>query len=196
MKCHQCDKPGLYRCEDGPLLCLHCHAILQESNFRSFLMNASMMNQAMDDMDMVSGIYHGGGRIPVSAIAQAMSRPMTNNHIFISNSSVGVLNTGDLAKINAVITITEGSDAEELGRSIKDFAQAVVDSEEITKEHKQEIGELLGTLSEQIAGKRSKPVIGSVLKGIEDRVRSVNILWAFAEKIGGLLTDLGILPPT
>jgi len=117
---------------------------------------------------------------------------MTNNHITISNSSVGILNTGDLAKINAVITITEGSDAEELGHTIKDLAQTVDDSNEITREEKHEVGELLGTLSEQIAGKRSKPVIGSVLKGIEERVTSVNALWGFAEKIGKLLTDHGI----
>ncbi|WP_417684224.1 hypothetical protein [Roseibium sp.] len=156
-------------------------------------MNASMMNHAMDEMDMVTGIRLGGDRIPVSQLAQAMSRPMTNNHITISNSSVGVLNTGDLAKINAVITITEGSDVEELGQNIKDFAQAVLDSDEVTKEDKHDIGELLGTLSEQIAGKRSKPVIESILKGIEDRVKSVNTLWAFAEKIGKLLSGLGII---
>lgn len=166
---------------------------MQENNFREFLMNAAMMNHAMDEIGMVTGFSIEGGRIPVSALVQAMSRPMTNNHITISNSSVGVLNTGDLAKINAVITITEGSDAEELGRTIKEFAQAVVDSDAITKEQKHEVGELLGTLSEQIAGKRSKPVIGSVLKGIEQRVSSVNVLWGFAEKIGKLLSDLGIV---
>lgn len=193
MKCNQCERPALYKYEDGLRLCIHCNAILQENNYRSFLMNAAMMNHAMDEMDMVTGMHLGGGRIPVSALAQAISRPMTNNHIIISNSSVGVLNTGDLAKINAVITITEGSDAEELGHCIKNFAQAIVDSDEITREKKQEIGELLGTLSEQIAGKRSKPVIGSVLKGIEDRVKSVETLWAFAEKIGLLLGNLGIL---
>lgn len=193
MKCNQCERPALYQYDNGLHLCLSCNAVLQENNYRSFLMNASMMNHAMDEMDMVTGIHLGGGRIPVSALAQAMSRHMTNNHITISNSSVGVLNTGDLAKINAVITITEGSDAEELGHTIKDFAQAVVDSDEITRDEKHEVGELLGTLSEQIAGKRSKPVIGSVLKGIEERVKSVNVLWGFAEKIGKLLTDLGII---
>ncbi len=193
MKCHQCERPGLYQYDHGLVLCLKCNAILQENNFRSFLMNASMMNHAMDEMDMVTGIRLGGDRIPVSQLAQAMSRPMTNNHITISNSSVGVLNTGDLAKINAVITITEGSDVEELGQNIKDFAQAVLDSDEVTKEDKHDIGELLGTLSEQIAGKRSKPVIESILKGIEDRVKSVNTLWAFAEKIGKLLSGLGII---
>lgn len=193
MKCNQCDRPALYRYDGGLYLCLSCNAVMQENNFREFLMNAAMMNHAMDEIGMVTGFSIEGGRIPVSALVQAMSRPMTNNHITISNSSVGVLNTGDLAKINAVITITEGSDAEELGRTIKEFAQAVVDSDAITKEQKHEVGELLGTLSEQIAGKRSKPVIGSVLKGIEQRVSSVNVLWGFAEKIGKLLSDLGIV---
>jgi len=193
MKCNQCERPALYEYENGLRLCLSCNAILQETNYRSFLVNAAMMNQAMDDMDMMTGFHLGGQRIPVSALAQAMSRAMTNNHIIISNSSVGVLNTGDLAKINAVITITEGSDAEELGYTIKDFAQAVVDSDAITKEEKHDVGELLGTLSEQIAGKRSKPVIVSVLKGIEERVKSVNVLWDFAVKISKLLSDLGII---
>ncbi|WPY94547.1 hypothetical protein T8T21_00005 [Limimaricola variabilis] len=192
MKCHQCEKPALYTYENGPSLCLHCNTLLQENNYRSFLMNAAMMNQSLDDMDMVTGLQMNSGRIPVSDLARAMNKPTTNNHISISNSSVGVLNTGDLAKINAVITITEGSDSEELGRTIRDFAQAVIDSKDISGIDKHEIGELLGTLSEQIAGKRSKPVISSILKGIEERVKPVDSLWSFAEKIGGLLSSLGI----
>ena len=183
----------MYRYEGDLRLCLKCHTLLQDNNYRTFLMNATMLNQSMDHMDMVTGIHLGGKRISVNALAKAMSKPMTSNHINISNSSVGVLNTGDLAKINAVITITEGSDVEELGHEIRNFAQAVVDSQELPKETKQEVGELLGTLSEQIAGKRSKSVIGAVLKGIEERVKSANTLWAFGEKISKLLISLGIL---
>lgn len=151
-----------------------------------------MLNQALDEIDVTTGMYLGEGRIPVAALAKAMGRPVTNNNIRISNSSVGVLNTGDLAKINAVVTITEGSDAEELGRSIRDFAQAVAESVELTRESKQEIGELLSALSEQVAGRRSRPVVGSLLKELGARVQSISALWAFCERIGKLLMDLGI----
>ena len=48
---------------------------------------------------------------------------MVNNRISMSGSQVGVINTGDLAKIDAVVTITNGSDAEAFGQCFKEFAK-------------------------------------------------------------------------
>ena len=81
MKCYQCDRPALYNYDNGLQLCLSCNTLFQENKYREFLMNAAMMNQSLDDMDMMTGIQLGNGRIPVSDLAKAMNKPMTNNHI-------------------------------------------------------------------------------------------------------------------
>jgi hypothetical protein len=66
--------------------------------YMQFLQHAAMMNQAMDDMDEISGLPASGGRIPVAALAGAMKKGSTYNNININNSTVGILNTGDLAR--------------------------------------------------------------------------------------------------
>ncbi len=106
MRCYQCPKPAMYGVtEQNVPLCLDCWHKWQLTWHMQFLQNAAMMNQAMDDMDSISGISTGG-RIPVTALANAMQKRHVYNNIRISNSTVGVLNTGDLAKIDAVITLT------------------------------------------------------------------------------------------
>jgi uncharacterized Zn ribbon protein len=120
MKCHQCERPALYEVGDIPL-CLECWSKLQEANFREFLMNAAMANQALDDMDAVTGIRSVEGRIPVAAMAGAFRRGSVYNNINVSNAQIGVINTGDLAKIDAAITLSAGSDADAIGRIVKDL---------------------------------------------------------------------------
>src|SRR4051812_20740802 len=114
MACQQCQRPSFIEVGEANArvrLCLDCWQKLSTIQHMDFVRNAAMLNHAMDSMDAVIGIPTGG-RIPIAAIAQAMNKGNTYNNISISNSQVGVLNTGELAKIDAAITLTKGSDAE------------------------------------------------------------------------------------
>jgi hypothetical protein len=130
-----------------------------------------MMNQAMDHMDEITGFGQTGGRIPVAALARVMSKNSTNNNINISNSMVGVVNTGDLARIDAVITLTKDSDAEAIGTAIKALAQAIIDSNEVDRASKQEMIDLVQAIGEQIVGQRKKPILLSLFKSLEERAK-------------------------
>jgi hypothetical protein len=136
-----------------------------------FLQNAAMMNHAMDEMDSITGLGQLGGRIPVAALAGAMSNKSTNNHINISNSTVGVINTGDLAKIDAVITLTKDSDVDSIGVAIKTLTQTIVDSKEADRATKQDLIELVQAIGEQIVGQRKKSILLSLFKGLEERAK-------------------------
>ena len=198
MKCNQCDRPGIYVYGEDKHLCLNCHSQVmelqmreREHNLKEALLNAALMNQAQDEIESFSPLGFRGNRIPVAAIAQASSRgDTTMNHISISGSNIGVLNAGDRAKIDAVVTITDGSDAEELGLAIKDLAQCVIDSNEIQENCKREVGELLAALTEQITGTRSKSVLTSLLDGIKSRVETANSVWTLAERVQSLVLAL------
>ncbi len=187
MKCHQCERPAYYQYDQAPPLCLSCANMQTDVAFKGFLMNAAAANQALDDMEAVSGIRLGGGRIPVAALATVARAAPTVNSISITGSSVGVVNTGDLAKIEAVVTITQGSDAEQLGLAIRAMTQAVLDSNEVIAASKKDVVELLTALSEQIAAKRSKPVVGSILRSIEEHVRPINALGALFDRLASLV---------
>jgi len=194
MKCDQCDRPGLYDYGNGKRLCLPCHALVEdlrlrneENGFRQQLINLAMLNEANDAMDAVAPWAATGARIPVAAIAAAATRGTKMTNIHISGSQVGVLNTGDLAKIDAMVTLTKGSDAEEFGAAMKSLTEAVVQSQDMQADTKREVGELLAALTEQVVVKRSKPVAMTVLQGIEDRTQGINAVWDLVVKVGGLV---------
>lgn len=171
-------------------LCILCARQVSDVMFQAALLNMAQANQAADDMDLVSGIRLGGGRYPVAEMAAAMRGAVTQNNITISNSSVGVVSTGDLAKINAVITLTEGSDAADLGMAIRQLTQAVLDTNEIAAETKRELVSLISTLSEQVTAKRSKSTMAAILKGIEDRVRPINTIWTLCSNVATLVSGI------
>jgi hypothetical protein len=177
MRCQQCDRPAFYQVGDAGIpLCIHCWSILEETNFRASLMNAAMMNQAADDMDSIMGIGQMAGRIPVAAIAQAFRRGSVYNSINVSNSQIGVINTGDLAKIDAAITMTAGSDADAVGRQLKALAEAIIEAKDVESETKKELIELLQGISEQVVSGRKKSVVSSLLKAVEERAKGLNAI--------------------
>lgn len=178
MRCHQCPRPAFYvvgqEGEQGVPLCLDCWSKLETVNYRKFLMNAAMMNQAADDMDMVTGIPLGGGRIPVAAMARAMQRSNVYNNINVNNSQVGVINTGDLAKIDAAITLSQGSDVEAIATILKSLTETIVRANEIEANSKKELIELITALSEEIVRSKKQSVIMSLLVAIEERAKGLN----------------------
>tara|TARA_R110000765_G_C18788998_1_gene592318 strand:- start:19 stop:627 length:609 start_codon:yes stop_codon:yes gene_type:complete len=197
MKCDQCDRPVLYQHSSGAKLCLECFHKAQEierwqsdAYFRQSLINMAMLNKAEDDMHAIVGFSLPSHRIPVEQIALAGFNNSKMTNIHISGSQIGVLNTGDLAKIDAVVTLTQGTDVEELGRAIQQLTEATITSSEITDEQKREIGELLAGLSDQVAGKRSKPMAMQILKGIEDRASGINGIVDLVRNVGVLITAL------
>jgi hypothetical protein len=158
-----------------------------------FLRSAAMMNQAMDQMDSITGIPLGGGRIPVAALAGAMTKGATYNNIHINNSQVGVLNTGDLARIDAVITLTKDTDVEPIGKAITALTQALIDSKEIDEKGKKDLLDLVQSLAEQIVGAqgaRKPPVIMSLLRGIEERAKGYVAISAVIQQLVQVVTSM------
>lgn len=184
MKCHQCERPALFRIGDpGVPVCLDCYAKWSHIMNMQFLQNAAMMNQALDDMDMVTGFHTPGGRMPVQALARAMQRSHTLNNFNISGSQIGVLNTGSIQRIDAAITLSQGSDAELIGSQIKALTEAVIGSDGLDSAQKNEVLDLTETLAEEVVGKRKPATINAVMKAITEKVTNVAALVAAAEKL-------------
>lgn len=185
MKCHQCDRPALFWFDSNNEvpLCLDCYSKLAHIRDMDFLKNAAMMNQALDDMDMVTGIPGSGLRVPVQALARAMTRSSTLNNITITSSQIGVLNTGSIQRIDAAITLSKGSDAEEIGSLIGSLTQAVLQSRELDSTQQNEIIELTETLAEEVVGKRKPATITAVMKAITEKVSGVAVLAGAADKL-------------
>ncbi len=148
-----------------------------------FLQLAAMMNQSSDAVEMITGFPNSGGRMPVQALAQAMRRSHTLNNIHISQSQVGVLNTGSIQRIDAAITLSKGSDAEEVGAHIKNLMEALIQSKEVDAIQQRDIIDLTEALAEEVVGKRKPATVLAIMKAITEKVNGVTAVAAVAEKL-------------
>jgi len=184
MKCSQCAAPAFYRVqEQGIPLCLQCYSILHRINSIDFLMNVAMLNQSMDQMDAMSGVGLSGDRIPVQHIARAIQGSPTLNSFAISNSQVGVLNTGSIHKIDAAITLSKGSDAEPVADEIKRFTEEIIGSHEASDSQKNELLELTEAVAEEIVSKRRKSSIIALMKELKEKASGILALSNAADKL-------------
>jgi len=158
MACQQCDNPALYYItgdneKQKIPLCLNCyerhHAIVQQEIEN----NLAMANQAAAEMESLTGF-------PVPRIAiPPRVQPMTFNHIRIDRSNVGVVNTGHAHQIDAVVTTTEKAGDSQLSQALREFTQAVIDSNEIEKATRDAIIEHLSFLASQVATEEKQPSV-------------------------------------
>lgn len=169
---------------DGQLpLCLDCYSKLARIQHNQFLQNAAMMNLALDDLDMMTGFPSSGGRMPIQALSRAMQASHTLNNIHISQSQIGVLNSGSIQRIDAAITLSKGSEVEQIGALINELTQAVVQSKELDAAMQNEVIELTETIAEEVVGKMKPATITAVMKSITEKVGGIAVLAGAADRL-------------
>lgn len=186
MKCSQCSSQALYMSGSHEIsLCLNCHGKLADIQFKQALMHAAMMNQALDDMDAAFGLGPITGRIPVAEIAKAASQARTYNNINISNSSVGVINTGNLARIDAAITLADGTPAEEFGARLRDLTQTVLGQTNISGEIKQKLIDIAKVISDEVVVQKrlSDVVVTAMFSKLKELATSFTSVAAAVERL-------------
>jgi polyhydroxyalkanoate synthesis regulator phasin len=184
VKCDQCERPAIARVTEGLIaLCLDCYQKFVYINNVEFLKHAALANQALDDMDRISGFPTAGGRIPIAELARAVQKGSVYNNIHISNSQVGVVSAAEVARIDAAITLTQGSDAAVLGEQLKRLTEAVVNNGSISAEDRKELIDLLQSLAEQIVGQRKPAVVRSLANAISDKVKGAIALAPLAHDL-------------
>lgn len=79
------------------------------------------------------------------------------NNIHVSDSQIGVLNTGNISNMDGIVTVLKNDGNTELAMTLATLTQAVIESNELAREQKDEIIELLGVLSsEAVAPKQNR----------------------------------------
>ncbi|WP_431014677.1 hypothetical protein [Bradyrhizobium pachyrhizi] len=148
-------------------------------------MAAAGANQAADDMDSMLGMgVRTGGRIPVEALARAVSMSRTYNNIRIANSNIGVINTGNLARIDAAITISEGTERAEFAARLKDLVESIASERAVAPEVKRELVEVTSAISDQAVSKTpSKAVITTLFDKLVSMSSGVATIAAAVEKL-------------
>lgn len=198
MKCHNCPKKALYLVgpkEQQVPLCLDCYARLAEVHMREEEALERQLNQVYAEVEMISGMPGLFPRYPERKTI-VHTGEMTLNNIHVSNSEVGVLNTGSVQNIDNTLTVLKSGGNEELANNVQALSEAVIKSDELTNNQKNEILELLGTLSEEAVnfpGQRRIAVVRAVLAQLSKTLGGVAALVQVYEKTRAVIqTAFGI----
>jgi hypothetical protein len=94
--CCQCNKLAIYLVSDQKIpFCLDCYYKFSQINQQQIEMGERQMNFLLDQMDDIIGFPQSGPRFPIRRPPQTINLGAgTFNNINVSNSTVGVLNTG------------------------------------------------------------------------------------------------------
>jgi hypothetical protein len=144
-KCSQCDRPAMFVAgPDQMPLCLQCAALAQQmvnSQIQEAMRGA---DRALDDMEMITGIPMRPRRSPPAPVV------VTGNafhNISVNNSTVGVVNTGQLHQVDSSISAIAGSGDDELAKAFAAITSAVMASAQLSGGSRQEIVEILSVLT-------------------------------------------------
>ena len=165
--CTQCDTPAM----PGYLLCVQHYLMFQQASYLEFAQIAGVLNQVKGQISL------GQGRlIPPNYMEipppPSMGDSLTFNNIKITDSNIGLLNTGTIEKIRSLdisISILGDKGNEELAEALKCFSQILADCE-IDPSIKEEIAQQVEYLVAQAQAnpaQRSNAINKSILAGIE-----------------------------
>lgn len=194
-KCCQCDKQAVIRAMDGSIpFCVDHYFIYMKAGYLQQVMTTSHLNYINQDL-----YYSTGGMIPLKRYDLPMPTFLQDTPIFntikIENSALGMLNTGTISNLKNVeftVELMTSQGQAELAQSITELTQAVINSNEVSKETKDEISQLLQFIAVQINTKsdsRQKGQIKAILAGIRINIKTVAALITILDKVEPIIRN-------
>ena len=180
--CHQCGRPAMY--EVGApgnriLLCLDCYVKITRVQTAQLEALQHQISSTEAMMYEVSGLPLPPRLMPPAP--QVHTGPMNVSSFNIRDSSIGVLNTGNLSIVSSCISVLAKRGEKELSKAISELSAAVILEAKLTEGAKNEILELISAISEESIKPKERRRPG-VLKAY------VSSLAASIGTIAGLIT--------
>ena len=193
-KCYHCDNPGLMKYGET-LLCVDCYHKVANADFMEGQILHNRLSWVASNLNLVAqDLYIGcGGLLPLKQmmIPQPPSAPMySSQQIKVSESNIGVINTGTLFNLETGIKVIQNRGDKELANGVKELTQAVLDSSEINDELRREMAEQLEFLvTEALAGKdkQRKSLARNVISDISQSIATIASLLTIWNSLKPLL---------
>ena len=108
-------------------MCVDCTAKWQQVMNAQLDRQASLLNVLLGFAEL-----HTGFPLPRAHISLASANaPLTFNNIRVDRSVVGALNTGEVRKLDLMMTHIRAAGDSKLADTLQEFTQAILDSEEL-----------------------------------------------------------------
>lgn len=183
MKCDQCSNPAMFLVGDQKVpLCLQCNLkLVQMAQIQNDMLERQI-NFWSDHMDAIVGLPRSGARFPERRTVNVGG--VTMHNINVNNSTVGVINSGSIGTIDAAITVLKQSDDTRLVEALKKLSEAIISSNEIQTDAKNQLLEILSVLSAEATApkeQRHTTVISALMSRFHELVsltKDLSALWA------------------
>ena len=168
MKCRNCAKSAVYLVgEEGQqlALCLDCYIRLRDLELRELDVLERESNFLIGHMEAISGVHGVLPRYPERRMV-VQSGAITLNNIHVTNSEIGVLNTGHVQTIDSTLTVLKSEGHNALAAALQKLSEAVIRTGDLTNNQKNDALELIGAMSEEVIApppKRKLAVVKAML---------------------------------
>ena len=149
--CTQCGRPAIITFGGNPL-CVEHHLKMQQAIYLQHSQIAAHINYLSEEIARGTGYILPPNRIEIPR-PPFLGDSLNLHNINVSNSTIGAVNTGTVEHLDAAITLFERRDEDELAAAIKEFTQALIDTNEIEASTINEIAEQLAFLVAQASAK-------------------------------------------
>lgn len=175
MKCANCQNLAvlLVGPESGRIpLCLDCNLKFQQAMELQQDQLIRTHNLLALEFNATAGLPGLCPTLPERPVQVLNLGGATLNNIKISNSNVGVVNTGTVAKVDAAVTVMRQSGENDAATAIAKLTEAVLASVDASDEQKRSIVELLSVLSTEATA--PKPIRrGAAMRAIATEISTL-----------------------
>lgn len=141
----------MYQVSDQNIpLCLDCYFKFSQINQQEIENNERMINFAKDEMDAIVGFGPLGPRFPARPQPVYISGVKMSN-ISVNNSVVGGINTGSIGTVDQSISALIQLGKPECADAFKKLTEAILQSNDLTRNQCNELIEILSVLSKEAA---------------------------------------------
>jgi len=160
VKCHNCEKLAIYAV--GPVdqqvpLCLDCHLKLTQILAIQNDKLEREMNFIIAQAESVVGLHGVLPRFPERQVRVIQGGTMTLNNISVSNSAIGVLNTGNLEVVDSAISALKSDPAtKEISDALKQLTNSIAAAQDLASEEKNEAIEILSVVASEATAPKNK----------------------------------------
>ncbi len=146
--CYCAERPAAFWIYNGQLpVCMPCYEAFMRASDIQQRQAERHLNFLQDQMGFITGIPGLGARYPEEQAPIHFQPVVTNNNIRVSNSTVGAINTGQVAHLNVLMTGIEATNPA-LAEGLTRFANAAVNEPTLSAPDREELLTLIEAVSE------------------------------------------------
>jgi hypothetical protein len=195
VKCHNCEKPAMFTV--GPEgqqvpLCLDCRLKLAQIFAIENDQRERQSNFIIAQAESAVGLHAGSlPRFPERQVRVIQGGTMTLNNISVSDSAIGVLNTGNLEMVDSAISALKSDPAtKEISEALTQLTDSIADAKDLGSKEKNEAIEILSFVASEATApedKRKASVVKHLLEHFPTLIQTsaavVDIWQAFGPSI-------------